>query len=465
MKRGLPFELTPELAHAHAGGLLAIDPAALGGAFALPEDAPVPAEPQAVAKVFVEGPLSQRGTANMCGWSDGYDTIVERFRAAMEHPQVSAVVLVIDSPGGALAGCWEGVRRMCEIRDRAGKKVYAYADEMIASAAYALATVADGGIYLPSSGTVGSVGVVQIHMDHSQALAKDGVRATVIRSGPRKMEGNPYEPLSDAAALAMQAEVDRQANAFFERVATARGLGVDAVRAFGGACFVGQSAVDVGLANGIASLEQVFEMAAGGRKELGMNEDEKKDFEALKARLKAAEDELAKLKAEDDDAPKDDDAEPSAEDDDAPTDDEPKDEDAKAKASAASPVAMAVELQKAKAELAKLKASDEKGKLLASRTDIAPTVRGWLKEQPLATVREFLAATPGDGSTQRAAARGETQGTSKSPAQSAVDADVDKALNIRRHPAGTVGFLSPESGLRQFVTVTPEEAKRLKKGA
>jgi signal peptide peptidase SppA len=288
-KRGA-FVLTNQIARAHASPLLALDGRALGRSFALndaPPAAPIEA-PNAlagnVAVVTIEGPLTQRAAMNMCGYSDGYDAIENRFTDALADESVGAVLLVIDSPGGDAAGLFEAVTRMRAAKVAAKKPVIAYADELIASAAYAIACVADE-IYLPRSGEVGSVGVVAIHCDETAANAQAGLKFTLFRSGPRKAEENPLEVLTDVAASAMQGRVNELAKDFFALVAGARGMTPEAVAALGGAVLTGQEAVSRGLANGIASLDQVMAKAASARLGAPMTDEEKKKMDDLEARL------------------------------------------------------------------------------------------------------------------------------------------------------------------------------------
>lgn len=270
-----------------AGEALAIEPTAFGRAF-LPTDARLEADPESpsgmVAVVHVTGPLFQRSFESPFGSVEGYDAIVAKFDAALKHPQVGAVVLLIDSPGGAVAGCFEAVRRMREARRAASKPVFAYADELAASAAYAIACVADQGIFVPKSGDVGSVGVLSVHAEVSAANEQAGFKVTVVRSGPRKAEGNPVEPLGDVARAAMQLRVDELALQFFELVAEARGISVEQVRAFEGALFSGQQAAANGLATRIATLEEVLTMAAqAAGVPMAMTDEEKAEMDRLKA--------------------------------------------------------------------------------------------------------------------------------------------------------------------------------------
>ena len=259
------FKLTPAVAFEHSCGVLALDPHALNHSFSLPpnghdEDIETEIEDtgDVVGVVEIHGPLTQRAVSHMCGYSDGYDAIASRFEAAMCDEEVSRVVLLIDSPGGDCAGLFECVERMRAIKAAfPDKRVDAFAEEMAASAAYALATVADA-IYLPRSGQLGSIGCVGIHVDETEAAKKAGLQFTVFRNPARKFEGNSIEPLTEEAAEAIQDRIDVLAAQFFELVAASRGLSVSAVRSLEGAMFSGPSAVKVGLADGLETKENVM---------------------------------------------------------------------------------------------------------------------------------------------------------------------------------------------------------------
>lgn len=214
-----------------------------------------------VAVVDIMGPLSQRAEVDYFGATNGYDTIEGDFAEALRS-DAEAIVLRIDSPGGDAAGCFEAVRRMRSAAAASGKPVVAFADEMAASAAYALACVADSGIVVPSSGMVGSVGVIAMHVSQSRALLDAGVDVRVFRSGKRKAEGTMAEPLSDEAAEAKQSRVDALAGQFGALVAEARGLSADAVLGHEGAIFTASEGLAHGFADRIGSMDDAVAMAA-----------------------------------------------------------------------------------------------------------------------------------------------------------------------------------------------------------
>src|SRR5215467_6271108 len=129
------------------------------------------------------------------------DGIRARLEAAAANPDVSAIVLDVDSPGGTVAGTPEtaaAVRRAAEV-----KPVVAVANSLAASAAYWIASQASSLVVGPSA-DVGSIGVISAHIDRSKMLEDMGLRVTVVSAGRYKAEGNPFAPLSDEAKANMQ---------------------------------------------------------------------------------------------------------------------------------------------------------------------------------------------------------------------------------------------------------------------
>lgn len=217
--------------------------------------------PAGVAVVKVHGPLLQRGWSSWWGTLNGYDNITDAFAAACADPSVEAILLHVDSPGGMVAGCFEAVRRMQAARDKSGKPVVAFADELAASAAYAISCVADVGIYGPATAEIGSVGAIIVHMSEARALEDFGIDVSVFRSGSRKAEGNWFEKLSDEARAALQASVDETGKDFAKLVGASRGKDASEVLGWKAAVFGAREAVKLGVADKVASLEQAAQAA------------------------------------------------------------------------------------------------------------------------------------------------------------------------------------------------------------
>jgi capsid assembly protease len=212
----------------------------------------------AVAVITIDGPLTQRGG----WWTDGYEAIRRRVEKALASKAVGALVMKINSPGGVISGCFSSARAMSATKAASGKPVYAYADEAAYSAAYAMATVADE-IYLPPEGGVGSVGVIGVLEDWTDFNDKMGIRVAVITSGKHKADGHPDVALKPDVIARYQKRIDSLGHSFASLVADARGMTPESVLKLEADCFYGEEAVTAGLANGVRSLDEVINVAAG----------------------------------------------------------------------------------------------------------------------------------------------------------------------------------------------------------
>ena len=209
-----------------------------------------------VAVIPIHGTLVRRtsGLEAVSGLAS-YTSIAAQLDAALASPEVAAILLDVDSPGGESGGVFDLADRI-----RAGmqvKPVWAVANDMAFSAAYALVSAASR-VFVARTGGVGSIGVIAMHIDQSVKDAKDGVRYTAVFAGERKNDLNPHEPISDEAHAVLKAEVDRVYDLFVETVARHRGLDADAVRATEAGLFFGPDAVGAGLADAVGGFDDAL---------------------------------------------------------------------------------------------------------------------------------------------------------------------------------------------------------------
>lgn len=186
-----------------------------------------------------------------------YEGIAAQLRAAGSDPEVRSVLLDISSPGGEAAGMAGLADLIRSVRQ--SKPVTAFVNDMAASAAYGIASAANEIVISPTS-ILGSIGVVMLHADRSGELAAQGVKPTLIFAGSHKVDGNPFEPLSDAVRADLQASVDAHYRQFLDTVASGRGrkLTADMARATEARTFIGAEAISLGLADRIASFDEVL---------------------------------------------------------------------------------------------------------------------------------------------------------------------------------------------------------------
>jgi capsid assembly protease len=234
-----------------------------GEAFSAAVRQPQPASNRgAIAVIPIYGMIEHRSSflLDLFGGTSIED-IRGSLRSAVADPQVSSIVLDIDSPGGGVAGVTE---LAAEIRAARGtKRIVAVANTTAASAAYWLAAQADQVLVTPS-GQVGSIGVFAIHAEMSKALEAEGVTVTIIKAGERKTDGNEYEPLSDAARSEMQGRADTFNASFMADVAKGRRVPVTKVASdYGdGAVFLAGAALKAGLVDGIGTLDDALRLAS-----------------------------------------------------------------------------------------------------------------------------------------------------------------------------------------------------------
>lgn len=237
-----------------------------------------------VAHVRVEGPLAQRAWSCWMFGGDGYDAIESRVRAALDDPRSRALVIEYDSPGGEVAGCGVCADAIRSAADASGKPVVSYVGELAASAAYWLASAADA-IVTPSSGMLGSIGVIATRVEDTTGDAS-GRKVHFITSGARKADGHPTVPLSEEELAATQAKIDALADVFAGAVAERRGMTLAQVRGLEADVFVGAYAVAKGLADRVGNLGSAVAYA----RELATTKRRRKTMNAINKALGIAED-------------------------------------------------------------------------------------------------------------------------------------------------------------------------------
>ena len=213
--------------------------------------------PEGIAIVSISGTLVRRtqGLQAESGLTS-YEAIEEEVLDAATDPAVRGILLDVDSPGGEAGGLPD----LMDALKQAGelKPMWAVANDEAFSAAYGIATTAER-IYLSRTGGVGSVGVIAVHLDHSQADARAGLDYTIFRGGEYKAEHNSLEPLTDHARQTLQGEVDRLHGMFAQMVAANRRLSTDTVMATQAGLSFGPLAITAGLADAIGTLQDVHE--------------------------------------------------------------------------------------------------------------------------------------------------------------------------------------------------------------
>lgn len=211
-----------------------------------------------VAVIPVQGTIQKRGGYCSLGTKD----LVSYLNAAIRDPEVSAIVLDIDSPGGQV----DGTEEFAQAIRNSSKPVVAYGDGLVASAAYWIASQC-AYIYLNSASTgyAGSLGVLCMSINQEAFLEKQGVKVEILRSSRAvdKARLNPVEPLSDAVRATVQADLDQIGETFIAAVESGRaGKLTTKEDVFTGKVYRGSDAKKHGLVDAIGSLQDAVNKAA-----------------------------------------------------------------------------------------------------------------------------------------------------------------------------------------------------------
>ena len=204
-----------------------------------------------VATIPVDGPLFRHADMfTQVSGATSIDTLATDLRAALDDPTIRAVVLAINSPGGEVDGTAEFADQVYAARG--AKPIAAYISNDGCSGAYWIASACREVVVAPTA-IVGSIGVITA-MRHP---ADGGARK--IEFASRHAPDKRLDPSTTAGRAQIQAMIDATEDVFVTAVARNRGVEKETVLSdFGqGGVFIGQAAVDAGLADRVGSYEDV----------------------------------------------------------------------------------------------------------------------------------------------------------------------------------------------------------------
>lgn len=218
----------------------------------------------AVAVIPIHGVVAHRADSfDASSGGTSTELIGRLLQRAVADDSIKGIVLDISSPGGSVEGVPELARQIAQAT--AVKPVVAHVNALGASAAYWLASQASELVITPS-GMAGSIGVFMILIDESEALANEGIKINAISAGDYKLEGAPWEPLSDEARAHYQSQVDAVYRDFVSSVSRGRGVTTsDVKKQFGqGRMYDAKEALARGMVDRIATFDDTLARLMGG---------------------------------------------------------------------------------------------------------------------------------------------------------------------------------------------------------
>lgn len=175
--------------------------------------------------------------------------VLEKIESARENDSIKAVLLVVDSPGGAVAPSVEIAYAIKRLKEK--KPVVVYAKGTIASGSYYASIWANEIMVNPGS-MVGSIGVVMQGADVSGLMDTIGVKTQSVQAGKYKKVGTTDRPWTDYEVNELNKVIQGTYDMFTEDVAKARGLDIKKRDLYANAhIFTAQQAKNVGLVDSL----------------------------------------------------------------------------------------------------------------------------------------------------------------------------------------------------------------------
>jgi protease-4 len=185
------------------------------------------------------------------------ENVLASLVSAFEDKGAQAVVLLIDSPGGSPVQAGIINDEITRLKALHNKKVYAVVEETCASAAYYIAAAADS-IYVDKASLVGSIGVLMDGFGFTGLMDKLGIERRLMTAGENKAMLDPFSPQDEAQRAYIQAMLTEIHTQFIGVVRKGRGDRLkETPDTFSGLVWSGQQAVNLGLADGLGSLDYV----------------------------------------------------------------------------------------------------------------------------------------------------------------------------------------------------------------
>jgi serine protease SohB len=184
--------------------------------------------------------------------------------AAFTRGKPAAVALVINSPGGSPVQSALIAARIRRLADKHETPVLAVVEDVAASGGYWLATAADE-IFVDPNSIVGSIGVISAGFGLHDFIARYGIERRVYTSGTSKSQLDPFKPENPDDVSRLRDLQNQIHQNFITQVKERRGAKLADRDLFTGEFWVGTTAVDLGLADGLGHLVPVLQSRFGDK--------------------------------------------------------------------------------------------------------------------------------------------------------------------------------------------------------
>lgn len=211
-----------------------------------------------VLQLYVEGVISEESSWNS---TFDYQALLSQLNQAKEDSNVKAIVIRINSPGGAVVPTDELHRKLKQVKSETKKPIVISMGSYAASGGYYLATAGDK-VYANPSTLTGSLGVIASYMNYGELAKEYGIKENVIKSGKFKDMGNPMREMTQDEHTLLQGVINESYQQFVDVIAEGRKMPREKVLQLAdGRIYTGKQAKANGLIDELGTLEDATEAA------------------------------------------------------------------------------------------------------------------------------------------------------------------------------------------------------------
>ncbi|MFT9848394.1 signal peptide peptidase SppA [Aneurinibacillus sp. REN35] len=211
-----------------------------------------------VLQLYIEGVISEES-----GWnrSFDYEAILSQLNQAKDDPNIKAIVLRINSPGGAVVPTDELYHKIKQVKSETKKPIVVSMGSYAASGGYYLAAAGDK-VFANASTLTGSLGVIASYMNYGELAKEYGIKENVIKSGKFKDIGNPMRDMTQDEHALLQNMINESYQQFVDVIVEGRKMPRDKVLQLAdGRIYTGKQAKANGLIDELGTLEDATKAA------------------------------------------------------------------------------------------------------------------------------------------------------------------------------------------------------------
>ena len=215
-----------------------------------------------VPVVRLDGVIGSSGQFGGGGLTDS--NLAAVLEKAFEMPRIKAVALVVNSPGGSPTQSSLIAARIKRLAKTNKVKVIAFCEDVAASGGYWLACSADE-IFADENSIIGSIGVISAGFGFHEFINRQGIERRVYTAGEDKSVLDPFRPEKKSGIEKIK-NIQRALHENFKHfVAENRGSKIDVELVCNGEFWDARKALELGLVDGIAHLEQLLKERFGDK--------------------------------------------------------------------------------------------------------------------------------------------------------------------------------------------------------